>query len=235
MFGTIARGAAGLIGSALGSASLEGIASAIAGSPTENEARAKVAPLFNREVAKLMAKGMSYADAESHANEAISGHLQEEMSKSNLPEWAGTILNVVGGIGGWSLGAKLAGKGLARMGTKAVAGETGAGAAKAASLADSAIEDPAKEIAAGAVAEGSGKVAEGAAKVTPMFPKKFTPAQEGGMEEMGESAAMNTPMEEVAERGMTQFEHVPEALSPFPRKMASKMRLPMGVPMLGNG
>ena len=172
MFGTIARGAAGLIGSALGSASLEGIASAIAGSPTENEARAKVAPLFNREVAKLMAKGMSYADAESHANEAISGHLQEEMSKSNLPEWAGTILNVVGGIGGWSLGAKLAGKGLARMGAKAVAGEAGAGAAKAASLADATVEDPEKAIAAGAVAEGSGEAAEGAAKVTPMFPKK---------------------------------------------------------------
>ena len=193
-----------MAGSALGAASLEGIANAIAGSPTENEARARVAPLFNREVAKLMATGMSYADAESHANEAISGHLQEEMSKSNLPEWAGTMLNVVGGIGGWSLGAKLVGKGLAKMGAKAVAGEAGAGAAKAASLADSAIEDPAKKIAAGAVGEGSGRAAEVAAKpAMGPFPgkPKFSAAQEGGhaAEEASESAAMNTPMEEIGE------------------------------------
>ena len=198
MFGTIARGAAGLIGSALGAASLEGIASAIAGSPTENEARARVAPLFNREVAKLMATGMSYANAESHANEAISGHLQEEMSKSNLPEWAGTMLGVVGGIGGWSLGAKLAGKALTRMGAKAVAGEAGAGAAKAASLADAAVEDPLKKAAAGAVAEGSGKAAEGAAKAGP-FPARRDFSFGG---KVGGEPMMGADASGLGERGM---------------------------------
>ena len=163
---------AGTIASGIGSAALTAIGDAIAGSPTEAEARQRVAPLFNREVAKLMSTGLSYPDAEKQANESVTGHIQSEMAKSNLPDWASGMLGVVGGIGGWSLGAKLVGKGLARMGAKAVAGEAGAGAAKAASLADSAIEDPAKKIAAGAVGEGSGNAAEGAAKVTPMFPKK---------------------------------------------------------------
>lgn len=140
---------AGAIASGIGSAALTAIGDAIAGSPTEAEARQRVAPLFNREVAKLMATGLSYPDAEKQANESVTGHIQDEMTKSNLPDWASGMLGVVGGIGGWSLGAKLAGKGLARMGAKAVAGEAGAGA----------------------VAEGSGKAAEGAAKVTPMFPK----------------------------------------------------------------
>ena len=212
---------AGVLGSGIGSAALEAIGHAIAGSPTEAEARQRVAPLFYNEVAKLMAQGVSMPDAEKQANEAVSGHIKDEMSKSNLPDWAGGMLGVVGGIGGWAAGAKLAGKGLARMASKAVAGEAGAGAAKAASLADAAIEDPAKKIAAGAVAEGSGKAAEGAAKVTPMFPKKFTPAQEGGMEEMGESAAMNTPMEEIGER-----------ISLFPRK-APRSRIVIDQPMGG--
>lgn len=135
---------AGVLGSGIGSAALEAIGHAIAGSPTEAEARQRVAPLFYNEVAKLMAQGVSMPDAEKQANEAVSGHIKDEMSKSNLPDWAGGMLGVVGGIGGWAAGAKLASKGLARMGAKAVAG---------------------------AVAEGSGKVAEGAAKVTPMFPK----------------------------------------------------------------
>ena len=211
---------AGAIASCIGSAALTAIGDAIAGSPTEAEARQRVAPLFNREVAKLMATGLSYPDAEKQANESVTGHIQGEMAKSNLPDWASGMLGVGGGIGGWSLGAKLAGKGLARMGAKAVAGEAGAGAAKAASLADAAVEDPLKKAAAGAVAEGSGKAVEGAAKAGP-FPKKFTPAQEGGMEEMGESAAMNTPMEEIGER-----------ISLFPRK-APRSRIVIDQPMGG--
>jgi hypothetical protein len=214
---------AGAIASGIGSAALTAIGDAIAGAPTEAEARQRVAPLFNREVAKLMATGLSYPDAEKQANESVSGHIQEEMAKSNLPEWASGALNVVGGIGGWSLGAKLAGKALVKMGAKAVAGEAGAGAAKAASLADAVVEDPLKKAAAGAVAEGSGKAIEGAAKVGP-FPSKpkFSAAQEGGQvaEEIGEPAAMNTPMEEIGER-----------ISPFPRKARS--RIVIDQPMLG--
>jgi hypothetical protein len=210
---------AGAIASGIGSAALTAIGEAIAGSPTEAEARQRVAPLFNREVAKLMAAGLSYPDAEKQANESVSGHIQGEMAKSNLPEWASGALGVVGGIGGWAAGAKLASKGLSRM-----------AGAKAASLADAAVEDPLKKAAAGAVAEGSGKAIEGAAKVGP-FPKGKQPRL-GMAEEIGEPAAMNNAAEEVAERGVMPFEHVPEVLRPFP-KMMPQARIPMNQPMLG--
>lgn len=176
VYGAIARLAASAVASAIGSTALSAIGDAIAGSPTENEARQKVAPLFNREVAKLMAGGLSFADAESQANEAVAGHVKQEMETSNLPEWASGILGVVGGIGGWALGAKLAGKGLAKV----ASAKLGSSAPKAASMADAAIEDPVKKAAATAVGD-VGQAVEGAAS-----------------------------------RGVSEFEHIPKVMHPFP-------------------
>ena len=198
------QGLASLAGGAIGSAVAEGglnaIADAVVSAPSEDEARRAVGGSVNIEVAKLMRSGMSLADAEKQVNDKVSEMIQEHIAKGGVPEWAHTAIGVVGGIGGFAAGAKLAGKGLARMASKAVAGEAGAGAAKAASLADAAIEDPLKKAAAKAVAPGSGKAAEGAAK-------KAVP------EEAGESAAMNTPKEEMGEYALKG-----EAYGPFPTK-----------------
>ena len=184
-----------IIGGAVGSAALEGIGSAIAGSPSEEQAREAVGPLFNREVARLMATGLSMKDAETKANDSVAQHIKESMGTSNLPDWASLLLSTAGGIGGWALGAKSAASIARKLG------------AKAASAADAAIEDPLKKTAAKAVAEGSGNAAEGAAATKP-FPK-FTAAQEGGLEDVGEpavgkfTAAQEGGVDDLGEYGMT--------------------------------
>jgi hypothetical protein len=222
----IAKFAAGAVGAGVGEAGLNAIADAVVSAPSEEEARRAVGGDVNIQVAKLMRMGMSPADAERQVNDKVSELIQAHIAKGGVPEWAHAAIGVVGGIGGWALGAKLAGKGLAKLGAKAVAGEAGAGAAKAASLADAAVEDPLKKAAAGAVAEGSGKAAEGAAKpAMGPFPgkPKFSAAQEGGhaAEEVGESAAMNTPMEEIGEKASEAWrfggtgEQIP---APFPKR-----------------
>lgn len=147
------------IGSVLGEQALRGIGEAIAGSPTESEARARVAPLFNTAVAKLRAQGMSGADAEKQAATEVQGYVQEEMGKSNMPEWVSGALSLVGLVGGGAVAGKMAAKALGKVGF----GAAKAASAKAASTADAAVIDPLKAKAAGAVAEGSGKAAEGAA------------------------------------------------------------------------
>lgn len=99
------------------------IASAIAGSKTEDEARKAVGPKYNAMIARLVGEGLGHVEARKAADEAIAPEIERVRSEGALPAWAETALGLAGGIGGWAAGAKLAGKAAAKALAKGAAAE----------------------------------------------------------------------------------------------------------------
>lgn len=98
---------------------LPSVVSALTGSPTEDEAKAKVAPQRNEMLKKLMEQGVDQAEAEKLADESIASEVQRSMQSGGIPPWLEGALAVGGGLLGWKAGGWLKG----RAGAKAAAGE----------------------------------------------------------------------------------------------------------------
>ena len=107
-----------------------GIISSLLGAKTEAEARRAVAPQRDAMLQRLMSNGMGRVEAERAAEEALSGEVAKAKEEGALPGWAEGLLSVVGGIGGWAAGAKLAAKGAAKALGKAAKEVAGDAASK---------------------------------------------------------------------------------------------------------
>lgn len=129
---------------------LPSIISALIGSPTEDEAKAKVAPERDAMVDRIAGTGMERSQAEKLADELITSRVHEEMNKGGIPPWLEGAAAVAGGLGGWKAGSWLSGK-LAK----------GAAAKLAKGTAATAAPAVAAPVAAEAAAAGASKAVSG--------------------------------------------------------------------------
>lgn len=84
-----------------------GIASALTGSPTEEEARASVAPRHADMMEKLIAAGLDEQAAAAQADDALRPEIERAMNEGGIPPWLEGAMSVAGGLGGFKLGNML--------------------------------------------------------------------------------------------------------------------------------
>lgn len=101
--------AAPLILSVIGSF-LPSIVDAMRSSPTEDEARAKVKPVYDQMIDQLVANGMTRDQAQIQAEQAIQPQLAAAHEKEPLNPWLNAGLGLAGGVAGYKAGGALAGK-----------------------------------------------------------------------------------------------------------------------------
>jgi hypothetical protein len=107
---------------------LPSIISALVGSPTEAQAKAKVAPEREEMIRTLINGGLKASRSEAIADELIAGKVREEMNKGGVPPWLEGALSIGGALGGWKAGSWLTGKyvkGLGGLAAKGAAVEKG--------------------------------------------------------------------------------------------------------------
>lgn len=123
---------------------LPSVISALTGSPTEEEAKAKVAPERERLLGEFEKAGVERSQAEHLADEAVSKGVHEAMNEGGVPPWLEGVASIAGGIGGFKAGQWLksgkAAAGAAAKGAAAVAAPAVAEAA--APVAEKAIQGP---------------------------------------------------------------------------------------------
>lgn len=100
---------------------LPSVVSALTGSPTEEEAKAKFAPQREAFIQDLMKEGIDRAEAELYGDDAIKGEVEAAMNSGGIPPWLEGALAVAGGLGGWKAGTWLKGRAAAKLGDKAAA------------------------------------------------------------------------------------------------------------------
>jgi hypothetical protein len=89
---------------------LPSVVSALTGSPTEDEAKAKFAPKREEMLNELINAGMERSEAERLADEAIATDVQGAMASGGIPPWLEGAAAVGGGILGWKSGNWLRGR-----------------------------------------------------------------------------------------------------------------------------
>lgn len=85
------------------------VISALAGAKTPAEARAAIEPQREALIGQAIGRGMRRDEAETQADAALSGALQEEMSKGAIPGWAELGLGLIGGGAGALAGKAIKG------------------------------------------------------------------------------------------------------------------------------
>ena len=90
---------------------LPSVVSALTGSPTEEEAKAKFAPKRDEMLGELIKAGMHPPEAEQLADKAIAEDVNGAMNSGGIPLWLEGALSVAGGLGGWKAGSWLKGRG----------------------------------------------------------------------------------------------------------------------------
>lgn len=86
---------------------LPGVVSSLTGSPTEDEAKAKVKPQHDEMVGKLVAEGMDPEKAAQLADQSVSDEVNRLMQEGGVPPWLEGALTVAGGLGGFKAGSWL--------------------------------------------------------------------------------------------------------------------------------
>ncbi len=115
---------------------LPGVVSALTGSPTEEEAKAKVAPERARLLEEFAKAGVSGEQAEHLADEAVSKGVKEAMDEGGVPEWLTLIASVAGTYGGFKASKWLRSGKAAATGKAVDAGKAAAAAPAATAAAE---------------------------------------------------------------------------------------------------